>query len=133
MSCQDDCNCNTTPKKYDYHKKGCLRDRLPECDRTMMLRHVVIESRKDLPKHRDTLVQVRENNATYYVDEQGAPMMIWSGVVETEKYDINANPLGLKNQWLMTTKAKDAYTEERAMVYYDKKGKPFTIKTEETQ
>lgn len=130
MSCENNRNCNTKPKEYDYTLPACIRHNVAKCSECAVLPRKVVETRSDMLKYRDTLVYVKENNCTYYLDEQGSPMFEWPDVVEKDKYDIDANPLNLRSQFCLSVVERDG-KEEKVMGYYDKNGEFFELAAKE--
>lgn len=106
------CGCNYEP---ECPVPACIRKKKPDCEHTAVIPAITVESTDDLINYRDTLIHVMNNNTTYYVDDKGRPMLVWAGPVEYNNYDLDANPLKLRNQILLDI-------QNNRGAYYDRSG-----------
>ena len=133
MSNQD-CNCGTHPKEYDYTLPGCFRnDKAKNCLVRAIIGNRVVENTTDLKCLKDELVHVNNTNTTYYMDGQGSPMLIWAGTVETPLYNLDENKFNLRAQWLKTTRMVGDDATEVIFVYYDKDQNYYIFKPTEAK
>ena len=76
---------------------------------------VVVENISGLKHLADCLVHVTNINTTFYIDDKHRTMITWAGPVEYDNYDLGANTLGLRSQFLID-RANDY------AAYYNKTG-----------
>lgn len=108
----NNCSCMSEP---ECPIPACIRKKKPDCEHTAVIPAITVESTDGLINYRDTLIHVMNNNTTYYVDDKGRPMLVWAGPVEYNNYDLDANPLKLREQILL-----DIANQRGA--YYDRSG-----------
>jgi hypothetical protein len=76
---------------------------------------VVVESVSNLKNLADCFVHVANINTTFYIDDKHRATITWAGPVEYDNYDLDANTLGLRSQFLIDKTG--GY-----VAYYDKTG-----------
>ncbi len=86
---------------------------------------ITVENIEGLVGLANTFVHVTDNNTTYYIDDKHRPMLVWTGPIELESYDITTNELNLRKQTLYTRIA-GVYSE----VYFDALGRAHVMGTE---
>lgn len=105
------CEC----KEYGPAVCGVIRQRQPECPYTAVIPSMVVEHADNLKDLCDTFVHVSDLNTTFYIDDKHRTIITWAGPVEYDNYDLVANSLGLRSQFLID------FANERG-AYYDKTG-----------
>lgn len=105
------CDC----KEYGPAVCGVIRQRQPECPYTAVIPSMVVEHADNLKDLCDTFVHVSDLNTTFYIDDKHRTIITWAGPVEYDNYDLAANSLGLRSQFLLD------FANDRG-VYYDKTG-----------
>lgn len=119
--CKGECGCNkpccnkVNFCEYGRAVPGCIRERAPECPMQAVIPSVVVESTSNLKNLADCFVHVTSINTTFYIDDKHRTMITWAGPVEYDNYDLEANTLGLRSQFLID------HANERG-AYYDKTG-----------
>lgn len=98
-------------------KLGCIKKDADPCKAKAVIPAITVETVDGLTNLANCFVHVTGINTTFYMDDKHRPMIIWSGPVEIEEYDIQTNPSNLRAQTLYTT-VNGAYSE----VYFDKTG-----------
>ena len=126
---QSKCNCDWEPcVECNKQAIGCIKKGFDPCKTCCVLPSTTIEKTDGLTNFANCLVHVTSINTTFYIDDKHSPLIIWSGAVEIDNYDIADNPLNLR--------AQDCYTTvngEYALVRFDKQGVGHIISTEEEQ
>lgn len=105
------CDC----KEYGPAVCGVIRQRQPECPYTAVIPSMVVEHADNLKDLCDTFVHVSDLNTTFYIDDKHRTIITWAGPVEYDNYDLAANSLGLRSQFLLD------FANDRG-AYYDKTG-----------
>lgn len=100
--------------------KGCIPAHIrkwapPQCPVKAVIPLIEVATPENLKGLSNCFVYVQSTNTTYYIDNQHRFIVCWSGPVESNNYDLDANVLGLRNQFLI-----DEANECGA--YYDKVG-----------
>lgn len=115
--CKDSCCCNKKVNFCEYGRMahGCIRERAPECPMQAVIPSVVVESVSNLKNLADCFVHVTSINTTFYIDDKHRTMITWAGPVEYDNYDLAANSLGLRSQFLLD------FANNRG-AYYNKTG-----------
>lgn len=104
---------------------GCSLGRIKEgadpCkNRCCVIPAVTVETVDNITELANCFVHVVSNNTTFYIDDKHRPMITWAGPVEVDTYDVSANELKLRSQFLFIA------TEEK-LVYFDKTGNGHVI------
>lgn len=94
---------------------GCIRERAPECPMQAVIPSVVVDSISNLKNLADCFAHVTSINTTFYIDDKHRTMITWAGPVEYDNYDLAANSLGLRSQFLLD------FANNRG-AYYNKTG-----------
>lgn len=89
-----------TFKEYGDKVPGCIRAVEPECPYVAVIPSVTVSDKSGLKQLADCFVHVANINTTYYIDDKKRITKIWAGPVEADDYDIEANELGLRSQWV---------------------------------
>lgn len=105
------CEC----REYGPMKKGCIRQIEPSCPYEAVIPTLTVEDKSNIKDLADCFVHVSNINTTFYIDDKHRMMVTWAGPVEYDNYDLDANTLGLRSQFLI-----DNANEYAA--YYDKTG-----------
>lgn len=105
------CDC----KEYGPAVCGVIRQRQPECPYTAVIPSMVVEHADNLKDLCDTFVHVSDLNTTFYIDDKHRTIITWAGPVEYDNYDLAANSLNLRSQFLLD------FANDRG-AYYDKTG-----------
>lgn len=105
------CSC----QEYGPAVCGVIRQRQPECPYTAVIPSMVVEHADNLKDLCDTFVHVSDLNTTFYIDDKHRTIITWAGPVEYDNYDLAANSLGLRSQFLLD------FANDRG-AYYDKTG-----------
>lgn len=119
--CKGECGCkksccnNVNFCEYGKKVSGCLRSVEPSCPMQAVIPSVVVEDVTGLKNLADCFVHVTNINTTFYIDDKHRTMVTWAGPVEYDNYDLDANTLGLRSQFLI-----DNANEYAA--YYNKTG-----------
>lgn len=100
--------------------KGCMPAHIrkwapPQCPVKAVIPLVEVATPENLKGLSNCFVYVQSTNTTYYIDNQHRFIVCWSGSVESNNYDLDANVLGLRNQFLIDE-------ANNVVVYYDKLG-----------
>lgn len=120
--CKGDCGCkksccnNVNFCEYGEKVPGCLRSVEPGCPYQAVIPSVVVDNISGLKNLADCFVHVTSINTTFYIDDKHRIMTTWAGPVEYDNYDLTANSLGLRSQFLID------FANDRG-AYYDKTGK----------
>lgn len=117
----NDCCIN----EYPYKMQACIKQKQPDCLAKAVIPSITVETADGITNLANCFVHVTNINTTFYVDDKHRTMLVWSGPVEAEDYDIASNPLGLRSQACFT-RVNNIYTE----VYFDKHGDAHIIGTE---
>lgn len=96
-------------------KKGCIRQIEPSCPYEAVIPTLTVEDKSNIKDLADCFVHVSNINTTFYIDDKHRMIVTWAGPVEYDNYDLAANTLGLRSQFLI-----DPVNERGA--YYDKTG-----------
>lgn len=115
--CKDSCCCNKKVNFCEYGRMahGCIRERTPECPMQAVIPSVVVDSISNLKNLADCFAHVTSINTTFYIDDKHRTMITWAGPVEYDNYDLAANSLGLRSQFLLD------FANNRG-AYYNKTG-----------
>ena len=119
--CKGECGCNkpccnkVNFCEYGRAVPGCIRGRAPECPMQAVIPSVVVESVSNLKNLADCFVHVTDINTTFYIDDKHRTSITWAGPVEYDDYDLDANTLGLRSQFLID------FANNRG-AYYNKTG-----------
>lgn len=105
------CSC----QEYGPMKAGCLREIEPSCPYQAVIPTLTVEDKSNLKDLADCFVHVSNINTTFYIDDKHRTIVTWAGPVEYDNYDLDANSLGLRSQFLIDH-ANDL------MAYYTKTG-----------
>lgn len=105
------CQC----REYGPSVCGAIRQRQPECPHAAVIPSVVVEHADSLKDLCDTFVHVSDINTTFYIDDKHRPIITWAGPVEYDNYDLAANSLDLRSQFLID------FANNRG-AYYNKTG-----------
>lgn len=86
--------------------KGCIPAHIrkwapPQCPVKAVIPLVEVATPENLKGLSNCFVYVQSTNTTYYIDNQHRFIVCWSGPVESNNYDLDANVLGLRNQFLI--------------------------------
>lgn len=119
--CKGECGCkksccnNVNFCEYGCAVPGCIRERAPECPMQAVIPSVVVEDLSGLKNLADCFVHVSSLNTTFYIDDKHRMTITWAGPVEYNNYDLAANTLGLRGQFLIDR-------ANNRSVYYTKTG-----------
>lgn len=91
------CDC----KEYGPMKAGCLREIEPSCPYQAVIPTLTVEDKSNLKDLADCFVHVSNINTTFYIDDKHRTIVTWAGPVEYDNYDLEANTLGLRSQFLI--------------------------------
>lgn len=91
------CQC----KEYCGKVCGAIRPGEPHCPYQAVIPSLTVESVSNLKDLADCFVHVSDINTTFYIDDKHRIMTTWAGPVEYNNYDLDANPLGLRSQFLI--------------------------------
>lgn len=105
------CEC----QEYGPMKAGCIREIKPSCPYQAVIPSITVENKSNLKDLADCLVHVSDINTTFYIDDKHRIIVTWAGPVEYDDYDLDANTLGLRSQFLIDHKNNYA-------AYYTKTG-----------
>lgn len=105
------CSC----QEYGPMKAGCLREIEPSCPYQAVIPTLTVEDKSNLKDLADCFVHVSNINTTFYIDDKHRTIVTWAGPVEYDNYDLDANTLGLRSQFLIDKTG--GY-----VAYYDKTG-----------
>lgn len=105
------CQC----KEYCGSTCAAIRPGEPKCPPQAIIPSLTVESVSNLKDLADCFVHVSDINTTFYIDDKHRIMTTWAGPVEYDNYDLAANSLGLRSQFLID------FANERG-AYYDKTG-----------
>ena len=101
--------------EYGKAVPGCLRAVEPKCPFVAVIPSITVDDKSGIKNLADCFVHVASTNTTYYIDDKKRITQIWAGPVEYDDYDLDANTLGLRSQFLID------HANERG-AYYDKTG-----------
>ncbi len=101
--------------EYEGRVPACLRAVKPKCPHVAVIPSITVSNNAGLKGLSDCFVHVSDTNTTYYIDEKPTITTIWAGPVEYNNYDFEANPLGLRGQYVV-----DSATG--VSIYYDQYG-----------
>lgn len=101
--------------EYGKAVPGCLRAVEPKCPFVAVIPSITVSDKTGIKNLADCFVHVANINTTYYIDDKKRITKIWAGPVEYDNYDLDANTLGLRSQFLID-RANDY------AVYYNKTG-----------
>lgn len=96
-------------------KKGCIRQIEPSCPYEAVIPTLTVEDKSNIKDLADCFVHVSNINTTFYIDDKHRMIVTWAGPVEYDNYDLDANTLGLRSQFLIDKTG--GY-----VAYYDKTG-----------
>lgn len=91
------CSC----QEYGPMKAGCLREIEPSCPYQAVIPTLTVEDKSNLKDLADCFVHVSNINTTFYIDDKHRTIVTWAGPVEYDNYDLDANTLGLRSQFLI--------------------------------
>lgn len=111
--------------EYGETVRGCIRAVEPKCPFVAVIPSITVDDKSGLNKLADCFVHVANINTTYYIDDKKRITKTWAGPVEYDNYDLDANTLNLRNQFLID-KANSI------VAYFDKTGKYLLISGEKT-
>lgn len=119
----NDCNCKTfsTISEYPCEQAACIKPKKPDCLATAVIPAITVDTTDGITNLANCLVHVTSNNTTYYVDDKHRIMLVWTGPVEAEDYDIVENSYRLRSQFCFT---------DGTMYYFDKQGVAHLISEE---
>lgn len=101
--------------EYGKAVPGCLRAVEPKCPFVAVIPSITVDDKSGIKNLADCFVHVASTNTTYYIDDKKRITQIWAGPVEYDNYDLDANTLGLRSQFLID-RANDY------AAYYNKTG-----------
>lgn len=101
--------------EYGKAVPGCLRAVEPKCPFVAVIPSITVSDKTGIKNLADCFVHVANINTTYYIDDKKRITKIWAGPVEYDNYDLDANTLGLRSQFLID-RANDY------AAYYNKTG-----------
>lgn len=105
------CHC----QEYGPKVCGAIRPGEPKCPYQAVIPSLTVESVSNLKDLADCFVHVSDINTTFYIDDKHRIMTTWAGPVEYNNYDLDANSLGLRSQFLLD------FANNRG-AYYNKTG-----------
>ena len=105
------CGC----QEYGPMKKGCIRQIEPSCPYEAVIPTLTVEDKSNIKDLADCFVHVSNINTTFSIDDKHRMIVTWAGPVEYDNYDLAANSLGLRSQFLLD------FANDRG-AYYDKTG-----------
>lgn len=105
------CHC----QEYGPMVPGCIREVKPGCPYKAVIPTLTVEDKSNLKDLADCFVHVSNINTTFYIDDKHRTIVTWAGPIEYNNYDLDANTLGLRSQFLID------FANERG-AYYDKTG-----------
>lgn len=120
------CGCKII-KRYKCTIPACLRKNAPTCPMTAVIPTKTVEHLSSMRGICNAFVHVTDINTTFYLDERSNPIVIWAGPVTVDNYDLDENPLRLRNQLLFTTDDND----NEILVFYTAQATYKIITTEE--
>lgn len=68
------------------------------CPHTCVIPSLTVQTADGIKNVSACFVHVMENNTTYYIDDKHRIIVVWSGPVEYNDYDYEANPYNLRSQ-----------------------------------
>lgn len=116
------CDC----KEYCSPVRGAIRQCDKDCPHAAVIPSITVDHAENLNDLCDTFIHVSDINTTFYVDDKHRTIITWAGTVEYDNYDLVANSLNLRGQFLM----------DRANsigAYYDKTGAYQTFRLNEAK
>lgn len=87
--------------EYGKAVPGCLRAVEPKCPFVAVIPSITVDDKSGIKNLADCFVHVASTNTTYYIDDKKRITQIWAGPVEHDDYDLDANTLGLRSQFLI--------------------------------
>lgn len=105
---------------------ACIKKQQPDCLAKAVIPSITVDSTDGILNLANCFAHVTSINTTFYIDDKHRPMIVWSGPVEINDYDIETNPLRLAGQTCYTT-VNGKYSE----VYFDSQFVGHIIGTEE--
>ena len=87
--------------EYGKAVPGCLRAVEPKCPFVAVIPSITVDDKSGIKNLADCFVHVASTNTTYYIDDKKRITQIWAGPVEYDDYDLDANTLGLRSQFLI--------------------------------
>lgn len=102
-------------REYGPKVQGCIRQVAPKCPYEAVIPSITVDTVENIKNLADCFVHVADINTTFYIDDKHRIITTWAGPVEYDNYDLAANPLGLRSQFLID------FANERG-AYYDKTG-----------
>lgn len=91
------CDC----QEYGPMASGCIREVKPGCPYKAVIPTLTVEDKSNLKDLADCFVHVSNINTTFYIDDKHRTIVTWAGPVEYDNYDLDANTLGLRSQFLI--------------------------------
>lgn len=91
------CDC----QEYGPMVPGCIREVKPGCPYKAVIPTLTVEDKSNLKDLADCFVHVSNINTTFYIDDKHRMIVTWAGPVEYDNYDLDANTLGLRSQFLI--------------------------------
>jgi hypothetical protein len=91
------CDC----QEYGPMVPGCIREVKPGCPYKAVIPTLTVEDKSNLKDLADCFVHVSNINTTFYIDDKHRTIVTWAGPVEYDNYDLDANTLGLRSQFLI--------------------------------
>lgn len=91
------CDC----QEYGPMVSGCIREVKPGCPYKAVIPTLTVEDKSNLKDLADCFVHVSNINTTFYIDDKHRTIVTWAGPVEYDNYDLDANTLGLRSQFLI--------------------------------
>lgn len=88
-------------QEYGPMKPGCIREVEPGCPYKAVIPTLTVEDKSNLKDLADCFVHVSNINTTFYIDDKHRTIVTWAGPVEYDNYDLDANTLGLRSQFLI--------------------------------
>ena len=88
-------------QEYGPMKPGCIREVKPGCPYKAVIPTLTVEDKSNLKDLADCFVHVSNINTTFYIDDKHRTIVTWAGPVEYDNYDLDANTLGLRSQFLI--------------------------------
>lgn len=92
---------NNIYSEYGPQVPACLKPEQPKCPFTAVIPAITVEDKTGLKNLSACLVHVANINTTFYIDDKHRMMITWAGPVEYDNYDLDANTLGLRSQFLI--------------------------------
>lgn len=101
--------------------KGCMPAHIrkwapPQCPVKAVIPLVEVATPENLKTLSNCFAYVQSTNTTYYIDNQHRFIVCWRGPVEASNYDLDANALGLRSQFIIDD-------GKNQVAYYNKTGR----------